>query len=108
MGWSYRVRPCGHAAADETTLSPMAVWPRHESAVWPASVAAVLHAETPQQAFSSLLFSVRPGSRNGEPHLRRQADQSPLTWDDSLAKAAQAWADAPASTAGGSLHHACC
>lgn len=40
--------------------------------------------------------------------VRRQAGQSPLTWDDSLAKAAQAWADAPASTAGGSLHHACC
>ncbi|MEU1030603.1 CAP domain-containing protein [Streptomyces mirabilis] len=40
--------------------------------------------------------------------VRRQAGQSPLPWDDSLAKAAQAWADAPASTAGGSLHHACC
>ncbi|MFF1597497.1 CAP domain-containing protein [Streptomyces mirabilis] len=40
--------------------------------------------------------------------VRRQAGQSPLTWDDSLAKAAQAWADAPAFTAGGSLHHACC
>lgn len=40
--------------------------------------------------------------------VRRQAGQSPLTWDDSLAKAARAWVDAPASTAGGSLHHACC
>ncbi|WP_097224785.1 MULTISPECIES: CAP domain-containing protein [unclassified Streptomyces] len=40
--------------------------------------------------------------------VRRQVGQSPLTWGDSLAKAAQAWADAPASTAGGSLHHACC
>ncbi|MGW1760226.1 CAP domain-containing protein [Streptomyces mirabilis] len=37
--------------------------------------------------------------------VRRQVGQSPLTWDDSLAKAAQAWADDPASTAGGSLHH---
>ncbi|MER5905623.1 CAP domain-containing protein [Streptomyces mirabilis] len=39
------------------------------------------------------------------PTARRKVGQSPLTWDDSLAKAAQAWADDPASTAGGSLHH---
>ncbi|MFK0020912.1 CAP domain-containing protein [Streptomyces sp. NPDC090798] len=37
--------------------------------------------------------------------MRQQAGQSPLAWDDSLAKEAQAWADNPASTAGGSLHH---
>lgn len=37
--------------------------------------------------------------------VRQQAGQSPLTWDDSLAKAAQDWADNPESTAGGSLHH---
>jgi uncharacterized protein YkwD len=37
--------------------------------------------------------------------VRQQAGQSPLTWDDSLAEAAQDWADAPASTAGGTLHH---
>ncbi|QIY73418.1 CAP domain-containing protein [Streptomyces sp. RLB1-33] len=37
--------------------------------------------------------------------VRQQAGQSPLTWDDSLAKAAQDWADDPASTAGGKLHH---
>ncbi|SFF49756.1 hypothetical protein SAMN02787118_107305 [Streptomyces mirabilis] len=95
----------------------------------------------------ALLFSVRPGSRNEEPHsaapsrrdhrrggavdrwhdtddgrfrdrlrgqplrsarhrlransVRQQAGQSPSTWDDSLAKAAQAGADNPASTAGG-------
>ncbi|MFE4822863.1 CAP domain-containing protein [Streptomyces sp. NPDC056704] len=40
--------------------------------------------------------------------MRRLAGQPPLTWDDSLAKAARAWADTPASTEGGSLHHACC
>ncbi|MFJ1603653.1 CAP domain-containing protein [Streptomyces sp. NPDC088253] len=37
--------------------------------------------------------------------VRQQAGQSSLAWDDSLAKEAQAWADNPASTAGGSLHH---
>ncbi|MEU1199151.1 CAP domain-containing protein [Streptomyces sp. NPDC005813] len=37
--------------------------------------------------------------------VRQAAGQSPLAWDDSLAKDAQAWADNPASTAGGGLHH---
>ncbi|MFE6845314.1 CAP domain-containing protein [Streptomyces sp. NPDC057686] len=38
--------------------------------------------------------------------VRQQADQPPLTWDATLAAEAQAWADDPASTAGGELHHA--
>ncbi|WP_030155783.1 CAP domain-containing protein [Streptomyces sp. NRRL S-244] len=38
--------------------------------------------------------------------VRQQADQPPLTWDSSLAEQAQAWADDPASTAGGELTHA--
>ncbi|MFI9275266.1 CAP domain-containing protein [Kitasatospora sp. NPDC052896] len=37
--------------------------------------------------------------------VRAQAGQSGLTWDGGLASAAQSWADNPASTAGGSLHH---
>ncbi|MFG2981875.1 CAP domain-containing protein [Streptomyces sp. NPDC048258] len=38
--------------------------------------------------------------------VRQQASQPPLTWDAALATEAQAWADDPASTEGGSLHHA--
>ncbi|MEU9176028.1 CAP domain-containing protein [Streptomyces sp. NPDC048550] len=38
--------------------------------------------------------------------VRQQADQQPLTWDAALAAEAQAWADDPASTAGGRLNHA--
>ncbi|MET8627128.1 CAP domain-containing protein [Kitasatospora sp. NPDC004669] len=37
--------------------------------------------------------------------VRQQAGQPSLTWDSGLASAAQAWADNPASTAGGQLHH---
>ncbi|WP_330455999.1 CAP domain-containing protein [Streptomyces sp. NBC_00820] len=36
--------------------------------------------------------------------VRQGAGQSALSWDDSLAKASQAWADDPASTAGGLQH----
>ncbi|MFB7663528.1 CAP domain-containing protein [Kitasatospora sp. NPDC056138] len=38
--------------------------------------------------------------------VRQEAGQPPLTWDSALAAEAQAWADDPASTAGGQLHHA--
>nr|WSW41658.1 CAP domain-containing protein [Streptomyces sp. NBC_01001] len=38
--------------------------------------------------------------------VRQQADQQPLVWDAALAAEAQAWADDPASTAGGRLNHA--
>ncbi|MEV0988925.1 CAP domain-containing protein [Streptomyces sp. NPDC049949] len=38
--------------------------------------------------------------------VRQQAGEPPLTWDGGLAAEAQAWADDPASTAGGQLKHA--
>ncbi|MFF4101848.1 CAP domain-containing protein [Streptomyces sp. NPDC001903] len=38
--------------------------------------------------------------------VRQQANQPALTWDSALAAQAQAWADNPASTAGGQLNHA--
>ncbi|MGE7435106.1 MULTISPECIES: CAP domain-containing protein [Kitasatospora] len=37
--------------------------------------------------------------------VRAQAGQSGLSWDGGLASEAQSWADNPASTAGGTLHH---
>ncbi len=37
--------------------------------------------------------------------VRAEAKAPPLTWDDSIAKDAQAWADNPDSTSGGSLKH---
>lgn len=37
--------------------------------------------------------------------LRAAAGVSALTWSSTLAASAQAWADNPASTQGGSLHH---
>ncbi|WP_280701757.1 CAP domain-containing protein [Kitasatospora sp. GP82] len=73
-----------------TILAPAATATVSNSAGLPAEISAA-----EQQAILSETNSVR-----------QQAGQSALTWDSALAAEAQSWADDPASTSGGQLHHA--
>ncbi|MEU3825784.1 hypothetical protein GT045_06330 [Streptomyces sp. SID486] len=83
-------------------------WVRHQAvAVIAAGLmgGSAMFATSASAAVSDISGGDQQSIVNETNSVRKDAGAPPLTWDDSVAKDAQAWADNPDSLQGGSLRH---